>query len=304
MRNDRVFRLRGFTLVELLVVIGIIALLISILLPSLNAARRNAAAVKCAAQLRQLGAAFALYKEDNHGYFPPAKMGTPPNYAIGDVTYTTTGAFWFDFLAKYVTKVKSGSAAATATEAASQRNSILWGCPAWDGYNSSASSNPGGFSAVQIGFGMNAQPKYTPTYDPVLNTDGENSFGSGINTSTGRWTKEIVYVRQYSSERMLLADSRFWLAESQKASAGPNYPPSIALQGQADYSNSVTYASGAQDQTLVDLYRHGTRPPLSAANRMSPYGGKVSYNILYCDGHVSTSSDGREAYRSYRMKFP
>lgn len=60
----------GFTLVELLVVIGIIAVLISILLPSLAKARQAALAVSCMSQQRQMGQALMLYAQGNQGVFP------------------------------------------------------------------------------------------------------------------------------------------------------------------------------------------------------------------------------------------
>ena len=68
----------GFTLVELLVVIGIIALLISILLPSLNRARQQAQSIKCSSNLRTIGQAIQLYANGNKGYVPGPFTYVPP----------------------------------------------------------------------------------------------------------------------------------------------------------------------------------------------------------------------------------
>ena len=84
-------RQTGFTLVELLVVIGIIALLIAILLPALNKARTAAESVNCMSNLHQMGLAFAQYEGEHHFYLPYVNTG------LGDAATN-----WFTVLDPYL----------------------------------------------------------------------------------------------------------------------------------------------------------------------------------------------------------
>src|SRR2546421_5181509 len=76
----------GFTLIEILVVIGIISMLIGLLVPVIERGREKAIVAKCASNLRQIGQAISMYCNDNHGAYPrtiyqpdlPPTKGTNP----------------------------------------------------------------------------------------------------------------------------------------------------------------------------------------------------------------------------------
>ncbi len=86
---------RGFTLVELLVVIGIIAVLISILLPSMNKAREAANRAACLSNLRQVHQAFHLYALSNRDHVPIGYRSASKQF--NSMIYSQTTGRWVLF---------------------------------------------------------------------------------------------------------------------------------------------------------------------------------------------------------------
>jgi prepilin-type N-terminal cleavage/methylation domain-containing protein len=93
----------AFTLVEMLIVLGIIALLVAVLLPALSRARSQAKHVLCQSRLQQWGVAFELYTSDNSGFYPhidglDRQDGSTPRRSADIADYYG----WVDMLPRYL----------------------------------------------------------------------------------------------------------------------------------------------------------------------------------------------------------
>src|SRR5436190_254555 len=111
-------RVLAFTLVELLVVIGIIAVLIAILLPALSKARRNAQQAVCLSNLRRIGQLNQMYLQRYNGVLPWVKY---PNWNSG-------AQHWFQFLSLMAgIKTQDPSGVPTIDEA----TEVVKACPSW-----------------------------------------------------------------------------------------------------------------------------------------------------------------------------
>src|SRR5689334_8872376 len=113
-------RLHAFTLVELLVVIGLIAVLIAILLPALQRARKQAQQTQCATQLRNIGQAFHMYVSETRGFLPIQTSDAVLNYCDPAVYNTVAGLNVLATLMPYMSVEKRIFICPTAIE-------IPWG---------------------------------------------------------------------------------------------------------------------------------------------------------------------------------
>jgi len=93
----------GFTLIELMVVLALIALLLAVTVPAVSATRKRALSVQCGSNVRQLALSFGIYQQEQEAFpygFCDLQFGKviPPGGYAGDAAYDKQGLWWFNYL--------------------------------------------------------------------------------------------------------------------------------------------------------------------------------------------------------------
>jgi prepilin-type N-terminal cleavage/methylation domain-containing protein/prepilin-type processing-associated H-X9-DG protein len=294
---------RAFTLVELLVVIGIIAVLIGILLPTLSKARKSARTTVCLSNLRQMGTAWVMYLSDTKGRLPYSVWHQqPPGFTGARYNDFVWHGYWFGILNDY--RVGPGQMLCPEASAPAIADyEALYAPPgikgggsafeAWSGkfqtaspvgimidqtkQNNTADATKGGYRIGSYGF--NGNLFFSPGPDGNYGTTAAAGQGSddGIRTpsspplptavSKAFWGANIAQVKP-SSEVPAFYDC-VWIDNQGMVNGTPTQQPTppTDLFGARSPKNS---GSGDNNHWRILIARHGR-----------------GINMCYADGHAA-----------------
>lgn len=269
---DRVVRIRpehlerrgGFTLFELLVVIGIIVILLSLLLPALSQARRNARTVTCQNGLRQIGAAYQMYGAEFNGAWPVAEF----HFSSGSVPSRDRWRSWYDFISPLSRRTTNEDGDRQEDFLAESGPPIPL-CPEWD-----ATASPG------IGYAMNLWPLAQPDQRGQLLYE----------VSGGRWSWALFPMVDGRDGHFYRQSQ--WSRPSEKALVFDNWGPMLGIAVPPQPEDMPV--TGDRSVLSLDYKRH-------SAPRGAYTWGTRGTNVLFVDGHVDLLSV-RDAYRAIMFR--